>query len=144
VDDSSQHLTLATLSNHFQKLTTLTLIYSPSLSLPREIKKKRQCTNQPSLITFFLKIASITTEKQNKLIKAEKKTCLLSPIPYDLISLTTCCTNHHHPMHQPLSTWSAAALCCNSETPTTIGLTPLLVFLPSSTTKLSHTIFHHD
>jgi hypothetical protein len=98
VDDSSRRRTRATLSNHFRKLTTLTLIsFSFIVSPSRKEKKKRQCTNQPSLITFFLKIASITKEKRNELIRVEKKTCQLSPIPYDLISLTTRCTNHQAP-----------------------------------------------
>jgi hypothetical protein len=144
VDDSSRCRTRATFSNHFQKLTTLTLISFSFIGSPSRKKEKRQCTNQPSLITFFLKIASIKKKKtQNELIKVENKTRQLSPIPYDLISLTTRGTNHHHPIHQPLSTYPTTALYCNSKTPTTVGLTPLLAFLPSFTTKRD-TIFHHD
>jgi hypothetical protein len=100
--------------------------------------------HQPALSHHLLSQNSIHKKKtQNELIKIEKKTRQLSPIPYDLISLITRGTNHHHPIHPPLSTYPATALYCNSKTPTTVGLTPLLVFLPFFTTK-QDTIFHHD
>jgi len=48
VDDSSQRRTRATLSNHFQKLTTLTLIsFSFIVSLSR--KKEKETVHQPTL-----------------------------------------------------------------------------------------------
>jgi hypothetical protein len=135
VDDSSRRRTCATLSNHFRKLTTLTLISFSFIVSPS--RKKKETVHQPTLSHHLLSQNSIHHKRKTKWTNKGRKENL-SALTYPLWSYLP-----HNPLHQPPSTWSIAALCCNSETPTTVGLT-LLVFLPSSTTKLSHTIFHHD
>jgi len=96
VDDLSQRRTCATLSNHFQKLTTLTLISFSFIVSPSR-KKDKETVHQPALSHHLLSQNSIHQKRKTKWTNKGRKENL-SALTYSLWSYLP-----HNPLHQPPS-----------------------------------------